>query len=145
MTYATTANFITVLNKIGVETDPIQMTLGVSRDRGTFEWASANLRALFCQRRNVLSLRMWRLLFEIVRFNHFALDLLVEEDHQHNHIRNGMDQIDTDETIGEYLEREDYSDSFRDDYLIPLVAALWSTSSLNSVLGFPATMLVRAL
>lgn len=68
-----------------------------------------------------------------------------EEDHQHNHIGNDMNHIETDETIGAYLKREDYSDSFRDDYLIPLTAALWSTSSRTSVLEFPATMLVRTL
>jgi len=32
------------------------------------------------------------------------------------------------ESVGEYLEREAYSQPFRDDYLIPITAAIWSTT-----------------
>ena len=47
------------------------------------------------------------------------------------------------ETIGEYLDREGYSDAFRDDYLIPMTAAVWSTSPDKCTLEFPAVTLVR--
>ncbi|KAF7927219.1 hypothetical protein EAE99_005550 [Botrytis elliptica] len=47
------------------------------------------------------------------------------------------------ETIGQYLDREGYSDAFRDDYLIPMTAAVWSTSPDKCSLEFPAVTLVR--
>lgn len=60
------------------------MTFGVSRDHGLFEWAGTSLGALFCQKRNVFSPRMWRMIFDMVRFNQFALDLLAEDDETPN-------------------------------------------------------------
>ncbi|KND94138.1 hypothetical protein TOPH_01285 [Tolypocladium ophioglossoides CBS 100239] len=143
---ATYPNFINFLNKVNVQTEPTEMTFGVSRDQGLFEWAGTNLSAVFCQKRNLLSLRMWRMLFDVVRFNQFALDLLMQEDVEpvgrHDTMINSTDET---ETIGEYLDREEYSDAFRDDYLIPMTAAVWSTSPDKCALQFPAVTLVRFL
>jgi len=129
------ANFLNFLKSVGVPAVPTQMTFGISRDGGLFEWAGTGLDAVFCQRKNLLSRRMWRMLFDVVRFNQFALDLLIHEP------RLGMAQ----ETIGEYLVREGYSDGFRDDYLMPMTAAVWSTDPDKCALEFPATTLVRFL
>lgn len=107
------------------------MTFGVSRDRGAFEWAGTSISSIFAQRRNILRPGMWRLLFDIVRFNQLAIDLL-RHDNKDNEI-----------TIGEYLDRGGYSQSFRDDYLIPMTAAVWSTSPDKCTLQFPAVTLVR--
>lgn len=115
------------------------MTFGVSRDRGSFEWAGTSLDAVFCQRKNIFSLRMWRLIFDIIRFNQFALDLLENDDDSYS----GSDNARPLETIGQYLDREGYSDTFRNDYLIPMTAAVWSTSPDKCTLEFPAVTLVR--
>src|SRR6187402_1589769 len=106
------------------------MTFGVSRDHGKFEWAGTNLGTIFCMRRNIVSIRMWRMIFDIVRFNQFALDLLVggDDDEGPLELTNGWSKSVRGETIGEYLDREGYSDAFRDDYLLPMTAAVWSTS-----------------
>ena len=79
------------------------MTFSVSRDGGAFEWAGDGLRSVFCQRWRVFDLGMWRMLFDIMRFNVCAVRVLAEND---------------DVPIGEYLRREGYSSQFRDDYLI---------------------------
>lgn len=123
---------------MGVNIDPTEMTFGVSRDQGLFEWAGTSLGAVFCQRRNIFSPRMWRMLFDIIRFNQFALDLLMEDEED-------LNQTTRTETIGEYLDREGYSDAFKDDYLLPMTAAVWSTSPDKCSLEFPAVTLVRFL
>ncbi|GAB1313024.1 Amine oxidase domain-containing protein [Madurella fahalii] len=132
MNTATYPNFINFLKKIRVETQLTEMSFSVSRDQGLFEWAGSSLDALFCQRGNLLSPKMWRMIFDVVRFNQFALDVL-------------MTDTPTEETIGEYLEREGYSNVFRDDYLIPMAAAVWSTSPDKCALDFPAVTLIRFL
>ena len=113
------------------------MALGVSRDYGSFEWAGKNVRSVFCQAKNLFSTQMWRMLFDIIRFNQFALDLLA--------ITPGSPAAvaATEMSIGEYLEREGYSDAFRDDYLIPMTACVWSTGADKCALEFPALTLVR--
>ncbi|KAK4248674.1 cytochrome c oxidase assembly protein COX11 [Corynascus novoguineensis] len=132
MNTETYPNFLNFLKRIGVKTEPTDMSFSVSRDQGWFEWAGSSLSAIFCQRGNLLSPSMWRMLFDVVRFNNFALDLL-KADHP------------IEETIGEYLDRQGYSNAFRDNYLIPLTAASWSTSPDKCALDFPAVTLVRFL
>ncbi|KAJ9149270.1 Amine oxidase [Pleurostoma richardsiae] len=144
---ATYPNFIDFLRHVKVPTERTEMTFGVSRDHGLFEWSGTNLDAVFCQRRNLLSPRMWRMIFDIIRFNQFALDLLIEDESEDSpSVRSGSRRIvSQDESIGQYLEREGYSDAFRDDYLIPMTAAVWSTSPDKCSLQFPAVTLVRFL
>lgn len=125
------------------------MTFGVSRDQGRFEWAGTSLSAVFAQKRNLFSPRMWRLIFDIIRFNQFALDVLAEDnesEHDPTQISNGKAPPRAGyESIGEYLDRGGYSQTFRDDYLIPMTAAVWSTSPDKCSLHFPAVTLIRFL
>ncbi|KAJ4307107.1 Cytochrome c oxidase assembly protein cox11, mitochondrial [Collariella sp. IMI 366227] len=132
MNSETYPNFISFLKMLGVKTAPVPMSFSVSRDQGCFEWAGSSLDTVFCQRKSLFSPRMWRMLFDIIRFNNFAPDVL-ETDRP------------TEETIGEYLKRERYSEAFRDDYLIPMTAAIWSISPDKCTLNFPAVTLIRFL
>ncbi|KHJ35933.1 putative amine oxidase [Erysiphe necator] len=147
---ATYPNFISFLKVLGVPVMPTEMTFGVSRDSGLFEWAGSSIASVFAQFSNILSPRMWRMIFDVIRFNQFALDLLRDENiklkldaasnqdgRQSKYLR------DQELTIGEYLAREGYSDAFRDDYLIPMTASVWSTSPDKCSLQFPAKTLVR--
>ncbi len=92
------------------------------------------------------------MIFDIIRFNQYAQDLLSASDESeedpsganetgaefyHNH------KSRQQESIGDYLDREGYSEGFRDDYLIPMTAAVWSTSPDKCTLEFPAVTLVR--
>lgn len=125
------------------------MTFGVSRDAGKFEWAGSSLAAIFAQRQNFFKPRMWRLIFDIIRFNQFALDLLAakhesETDASQSGLQKGQPNTE-EESIGHYLDREGYSQTFKDDYLIPMTAAVWSTSPDKASLDFPAITLVRFL
>jgi len=90
---------------------------------------------------------MWRLLFDIARFNQFAVDALITDDTASRPVRSHSIKrgVSTDETIGQYLEREGYSDAFRDDYLIPMSAAVWITSLDKDLLEIPAVTLIRLL
>lgn len=136
------ANFLAFLKKLGVRTAPTEMTIGVSRGHGSFEWAGTGTKAIFAQRRNLLSPRMWRVGFDLVRFNQFALDVLIA-DEIGQHFADMDDSAE--ETMGEYLQREGYSDAFRDDYLIPVTAAVWGISPDKSFLELPAVTLIRFL
>ena len=97
---------------------------------------------------------MWQMIFDIIRFNQFALDLLSEEvESEVDPIgANGMAANENVEafrraprqtTIGQYLDQENYSEAFKNDYLIPMTASVWSTSPDKASLEFPAITLVR--
>ncbi|KAL8928954.1 MAG: hypothetical protein Q9172_000706 [Xanthocarpia lactea] len=127
------------------------MTFGVSRDGGLFEWSGTSLSSIFAQRSNFFRPRMWRMIFDIVRFNQFALDLLSDDEESEmdpsgpNGPKSHVESPKRQQSIGEYLDREGYSDAFRNDYLIPMTAAVWSTAPDKASLEFPAITLVRFL
>ena len=87
------------------------------------------------------------MLFDIIRFNLFALDLLKNEEESENDPARKRNRKDfkqpKQESIGDYLDREGYSQTFKDDYLIPMTAAVWSTSPDKASLHFPAITLIR--
>lgn len=109
------------------------MTFSVSRDGGAFEWAGNNLNSVFCQPKRLLDLDMWRMLYDIVRFNVSARRLFQKY--------GPMSEV----SIGEYLSKEGYSTSFRDNYLVvgsillmTSVLAIISTAYDGSYLEYPA-------
>ncbi|KAI2631699.1 amine oxidase [Xylaria nigripes] len=137
---ATYPNFMNFLRKANVPTVITEKTFSVSRNKGEFEWADSSLDAIFCQRSNFFSPRMWRLVFDIIRFNKFSLDLLREDETSSDEPRAAATNL---ESIGQYLDKKGYSDTFRNDYLIPLTAALWNMSPEKCALQFPIVTLVR--
>ncbi|KAK0490740.1 hypothetical protein IW261DRAFT_1433878 [Armillaria novae-zelandiae] len=106
------------------------MSFSVSRDNGFFEWSGKNIWGIFCQRKRLLDPSMWMLLYDIIRFNMCARRLL-------------DGPVELSLSIGEYLHREGYSDSFRDNYLLPMTAGIWSTPPDAFAMTFPAQTLIQ--
>ena len=118
---------VRLFNEIGVDTQASDMSFGFSADQGGFEWSGQSLRHVFAQKRNVLRPRFWRMLSDIVRFNRLA--------------RAG-DQIDPSLPLDQWLAQEGFSEIFRQAYLFPMAAAIWSTP-YDSVGDFPAQSLIQ--
>ena len=143
------ANLIAFLKHLGVPTCRTEMTFGITRDQGQFEWAGNSLFSIFAQKRNIFNPKMWRLLFDIIRFNEFAVDILAQGGEPENDSTTEIEVLKqspkTTESVGEYLDRGEYSQTFRDDYLIPMTACIWSTTPDKVSLHFPIITLVRFL
>lgn len=147
MNTATYPNFIRFLRHVGVQTKKTEMSFGVTRDHGAFEWAGTSFRAIFAQPWSWLSLRRWHLVFDIIRFNQFALDVLIDADESEESPTDGKTtlkaKVPPQMSIGDYLDQEGYSQTFKDDYLIPMTAMVWSTTPDKCSLNFPALTLIR--
>jgi hypothetical protein len=68
-------NLVGLLETLGVDTEPSDMSFALSSDNGTFEWGSRSLAALFCQRRNLISPTFWRMVADVVRFGRGAREV----------------------------------------------------------------------
>ncbi|KAI0720581.1 FAD/NAD(P)-binding domain-containing protein [Cerioporus squamosus] len=134
-TYPNFINFLKQYPDLAERILQTEMTFSVSRDMGAFEWAGNNLMSVFCQPSRLLDLEMWRLLYDVLRFNVSAQRLIVELESNKS--------VDEELSIGTYLEQHGYSDSFRDNYLIPMTAAIWSTPPDKCALDFPARTLIQ--
>jgi uncharacterized protein len=113
---------------LGVDTHPSDMGFSLSLDDGRLEWSGHNFRTLFAQKRNAVSPTFLWMLREIVRFNRCCV-----ADRDSGRLA-GL-------TIGAYLDRRKFSAAFRDNYLIPMAAAIWSTPRIE-MLAFPAATFV---
>lgn len=121
-------NFSKVLDTLGVDSQPTSMSFSVHCERSGLEYNGTSLNRLFAQRRNLLRPSFYRMIADIVRFNRDSPRLL----------HNGRDE----QTLTEYVREHGYSHQFRDHYLVPMCAALWSAPP-QTVASFPIKFLVR--
>ncbi len=117
-------NLVRLFAELGVRAHRSQMSFGVSLDGGSTEWAGTNLDSVFAQRRNMVSPGFLGMLAEVTRFNRDAAENLAAAR------ASGF-------TLGELLDRGGYGRRFREAYLLPMVAAIWS-GARQDVLNFPA-------
>ncbi|WP_288758673.1 FAD-dependent oxidoreductase [uncultured Brevundimonas sp.] len=123
---ATYPNLVAMFDHLGVASRATDMSFAVSLDEGRFEYAAP---ALFAQRRNAFRPRFWTMLREILRFYRDAPAQLAT-------------LSDASLTLGDYLKREGFSEAFRDDHLLPMAAAIWS-SPAHTLLDYPAESFIR--
>ena len=114
--------------ELGVATRPTTMSFSVQDARSGLEYNATSLDGLFCQRRNLASPRFWGMLRDLARFYREAPALL--------------DVAGQGPSIGEYLQANGYGAAFRDQHLLPMASALWSSPAAG-ILDFPAKYLVR--
>lgn len=117
-------NLTALFDHIGVKTHASNMSFSLSLDEGRLEWSGATYGSLFAQKRNVLSIPFLLMLKEIVRFNSVC-------------VTDRNTGVTRNKSIGDYIEFRRFSRRFRDDYLIPMAAAIWSTPRIK-MLDFPA-------
>jgi predicted NAD/FAD-binding protein len=122
-------NFIKLLGELGIPRVDSDMSFAVSCRKSGYEYSSRGLRGYFAQRKNLLRRRPYRLYGEMRRFNRDAIELLARPDA-------------ASLKLGDYLDEHRYSDEFREFYLFPMAAAVWSCAP-SVVQEFPAAMLVR--
>lgn len=123
-------NFIRLLGQLGVAFKPTQMSFSVSDPVSGTEYNGNTLNSLFAQRSNLLSIKFWTMVRDILRFNREAIDDL---DNQRIHPAT---------TLGAYLQAGGYSDRFTEQYIVPMGAAIWSMS-LQDMLNFPLQFFIR--
>ncbi len=125
-------HLIALFKELGVPEAPTDMSFAASIGPHQFEWCGSNIPALFAQPSNLFRPSFWRMLRDILRFNREATALATTEDAQAR----------LDEPLERFLERERYSDEFRDGYLLPMAAAIWSCSTATMT-KFPLGSFVR--
>jgi hypothetical protein len=120
-------NLTALFAHLEVPTVESDMSFAVSMDAGDFEWCGRVkdvLSGLFAQRRNVANPRFLGMLLEIMRFQRAA-----SADRASGRLQ-GL-------SLGQYIEKGRYSAYFRDRYIVPMGAAIWSTP-VARMLHFPA-------
>jgi uncharacterized protein len=108
---------------LGVPSQDTDMSFSASIDDGWLEYAGTNLNTLFAQRLNVARPAFLRMVTDILRFNRRSKVLLEAGD---------APEI----SLGDFLFTEGFHPAFRDHYLLPMAAAIWSCPT-RKMLDFP--------
>lgn len=123
-------NFLKLLAQLDVTYQPTDMGFSVACQDTGFEYSGTSLNGLFAQRKNILSRSHWRLLKEIVQFNAACTQLYKDN------------CIPEDQSLGDYLRLNGYSERFIHFYILPMVSAIWS-SPIGAAAAMPLVFFVR--
>jgi len=120
-------NFTAMLEHLKVPSIGADMSLGVSVGGGRVEYSSRPL-GLFGDPLNLFVPRFWRMIRDILRFYETARGL-------------GDDDV-ADLSLGEFLDREGYSAALVDEHVLPMCAAIWSTTAA-AIRDYPMRSFLR--
>ena len=127
-------NFFRLLNELQVPFQVTDMSFSVKNTARNFEYNGHTINTLLSQRKNILSPKFWHFIKDILQFNKHIKGLRQQFEHAR---AAGQDtSAFTEQTLGRYLASKRYGKLFTDNYLLPMVSAIWSTS-LEAVQDFP--------
>ncbi|GGP61863.1 NAD(P)/FAD-dependent oxidoreductase [Shewanella saliphila] len=121
--------FEKLMDQLKVKSMPTEMSFSVNNAISGLEYNGHNLWSLFAQRRNLFRPSFYKFLGEIVRFNN-GCKAIYDADKYPN------------STLGEYLDQNDFSAFFCEHYILPMGAAIWS-SSIDDMRGFSLRFFIR--
>ncbi len=121
--------FCQLLDRLGIETQPTDMSFGVSDERTGLEWRGSSPSTVFAQPRNLVRPRFLAMLADIGRFNRLARGLL-------------SDPPGDDVSLQDLLDQHAWSQGFSDWYLVPLGSSIWS-SAPGAFTEMPAAVVAR--
>ena len=121
-------NFIKLLERLNVKAQKTSMGFSVKAPSKNLEYSGGSLNTVFAQRKNLLKPSFLLMLKDIFRFNRLALKKLPE--------------LDESTTINDFLKAHKFSRHFAEDYIIPMGAAIWSTTAKKTT-EIPAIFFIR--
>ena len=122
-------NLTAMFEALEAPSEESDMSFGVSLDGGRLEYACDNLDKVFAQRWRALDPGYWRCFMDIMRFNREAPRALAEGE---------LDGL----ALAEWLERRRYSKMMRENFVLAMGAAIWSTPA-KQMEQFPARSFVQ--
>ncbi|HIE0649259.1 TPA: NAD(P)/FAD-dependent oxidoreductase [Serratia marcescens] len=120
--------FMGLLSELGIQGQKTQMSFSVHNPQSGLEYSGHTLASLFAQRENLVNPSFLTMLKEIVRFNRLA--------------KQALNEVDANATLQTFLDRHHFSAFFARHYILPMGAAIWS-SSLQEMRRFPLPLFLR--
>ncbi len=122
-------NFCRLLELLEIQSQPSDMSFSVRCDQTGLEYQGSSLNGLFAQRMNLLRPSFLGMLGDIAKFNRLGMKAVATGE-----LKDGR-------TVHEFVTSCRLGSRFVDQYLVPMAAAIWS-SSPQEILGYPAEFML---
>ena len=122
-------NFKKLLSKLNVKIRNTDMSFSYYDESDGFNYAGTGISGYFAQKKNLFSPKHYRFLLNVKKYSKKAA----------NDVSNN---VLIDETLGEYLIRNNFPKDIIDKFIIPMGAAVWS-GSRNEISNFPVKMFLK--
>jgi uncharacterized protein len=119
-------NFVALLDYLEVDYEETNMTFAVSMNAGSLEYNGNNLVSLLGRAKQWVSPKHWRMVCDVVRFYRGA------KAHAEGSTL----------SLGQYLKEKNYSEAFIHQHILPIAAAIWS-SSTDNMAQYPFAAFIR--
>lgn len=152
-------NFFRLLNELDVAFQKTDMSFSVKNPAIHFEYNGHTLNSLVSQRKNILSPKFWQFAKNIIDFNKHIKQLRSNYQQLEQELQALNDAISkakkprkklvkqltkqqttltklSQQTLGSYLSTKQYGELFTNNYLLPMVSAIWSMG-LEDAKAFP--------
>jgi uncharacterized protein len=104
-----------LFKQLNVEIEKSDMSFAFWNKDKNIAYNGSSVKGMFAQKRNLFSPTHYKMIKDILTFNETAT----------NDLKNNSNNLD--KTLGEYISK--YSDAFKQRYILPMGAAIWSTPS----------------
>ena len=105
-------NFIQFIQRLKIKYQISNMSFSVINRQKKYEWSGKNFKSIFLSK-NSLTLRYWRVLKDVFKFNKITKQYINSE-------------IVSKETVSQFLSSNKFSKEFLDFYFYPMCASIWS-------------------
>lgn len=123
--FKTYPNLKALFELLDVKIDKSNMSFGIKDFDSNLEYCGANLGGLFAQKSNLLKPQFLKMLKDIVTFNKSATNMVLSQN------------ISEDLTLLQFVDNLKLGKYFKDYYLFPMAAAIWSCP-LELMYNYPA-------
>ena len=127
--HQTYPNLIKFFDLLNVKSKKSNMSFAVKIINPSIEYAGINLSSIFAQKKNIFNINFLKMLFDILKFNKKAQQILNLDFPPSYSIKNLLDDLN----LGDY---------FCKYYLLPMASAIWS-STIDKILEYPALSFIR--
>ncbi|MCK8043793.1 FAD-dependent oxidoreductase [Shewanella sp. 1CM18E] len=121
--------FEQLLARLNVKPLATEMSFSVHNANTGLEYNGNTVSSLFAQKRNIFNPKFWSFILEILRFNKLCKQAFADDNYQF-------------QTLGELLDRKGFSDFFSQHYILPMGAAIWS-SSIDDMRAFSLRFFIQ--
>tara|TARA_X000000368_G_scaffold85053_1_gene64427 strand:- start:1681 stop:2940 length:1260 start_codon:yes stop_codon:yes gene_type:complete len=121
-------NFIKLLDLLKVERQHSTMGFSVKKSYKDFEYSGNSIWSIFAKKSNLFNPYFLNMLTSVLRFNRTSI--------------NDLNNIDPSTSLIDYLKSKKFSNYFIKYYVVPMAAAIWSTSP-KMILKMPALFFIK--